>query len=79
MNKLPELSPREREVFSLIAKGETDYSIGQTLGISEHTVDTHVRHVFTKLRLVGITVNSRGSVAVLYALQNPDKRQLSFF
>jgi DNA-binding NarL/FixJ family response regulator len=79
MNKLPELSPREREVFSLISKGECDKAIGDVLKISEHTVDNHVRHVFTKLRLAGIVVKSRTSVCILYALEKPDRRQLSFF
>lgn len=79
MSKLPALSEREREVFSLAAKGESDKEIGVALGISEHTVDNHVRNVFTKLRLAGIVVKSRTSICTLYALQKPDKRQLSFF
>jgi DNA-binding CsgD family transcriptional regulator len=78
MTKLPELSPREREVFSLIAQGRTDYAIGRELKISEHTVDQHVRHVFAKLRLAGVSVSNRTDIAVRYALQKPDKRQLSF-
>ena len=77
--KLPELSPREREVFSLIARGECDKEIGDALRISEHTVDNHVRHVFNKLRLAGAEVKSRTAVIALYALQKPDRRQLTFF
>ena len=44
-----ELSPRERHVARLIAHGWTNRQIGAELGVSERTVDTHVRHVLRKL------------------------------
>jgi DNA-binding NarL/FixJ family response regulator len=43
------LSQREREVAVLIAHGQTNRLIAEQLVISEWTVDTHVRHILTKL------------------------------
>ncbi len=45
----PELSPREREVLGWIALGKSNAVIGEILGISRHTVDTHNRRIFRKL------------------------------
>ena len=43
------LSSREYEVATLIAQGRTNRQIAQQLVISEWTVDTHIRHILTKL------------------------------
>ena len=43
------LSSREFEVATLIAQGLTNRRIAEQLVISEWTVDTHVRHILTKL------------------------------
>ncbi len=43
------LSPREREIFRLLASGLTNRAIGQELFISERTVDSHVSRIFRKL------------------------------
>ncbi|PXY37051.1 DNA-binding response regulator [Prauserella sp. PE36] len=43
------LSPREREVLRLVAKGGTNADIGRALHISEATVKTHLLRVFNKL------------------------------
>jgi non-specific serine/threonine protein kinase len=43
------LSPRERDVARLIAQGQTNRQIAETLVIAEWTVDTHVRHILNKL------------------------------
>jgi DNA-binding CsgD family transcriptional regulator len=44
----PALTPREREVLSLLVDGETYWNIGRRLGISRHTVDTHLRRLRDK-------------------------------
>jgi DNA-binding NarL/FixJ family response regulator len=45
------LSPREREVAVLIARGHTNRQIADALVITEWTADTHVRHILSKLGL----------------------------
>ena len=43
------LSPREREVLALIARGLTNRQIAETLVISEHTARNHVTSILDKL------------------------------
>jgi DNA-binding NarL/FixJ family response regulator len=43
------LSDRELEVLNLIAEGQSNKLIAHTLGISEHTIKTHVASIFVKL------------------------------
>lgn len=45
----PALSPREREVALLIARGFTNRRIAGELSISERTVTTHIDHILNKL------------------------------
>ena len=48
--QLPDdLTPREAEVLSLIARGLSDREIAAHLVVSEATVKTHVNHVFAKI------------------------------
>lgn len=64
------LTRREREVAVLIARGHTNREIAELLVISEWTVETHVRHILTKLGQ-----RSRAQVAVWVAqhgLERPD-------
>ncbi|MCX5051172.1 MULTISPECIES: response regulator [unclassified Streptomyces] len=43
------LSPREREVLALVAKGTSNREIARELFISEATVKTHLTHLYGKL------------------------------
>lgn len=43
------LSPREREIARMVAKGHPDKSIAAALKISYWTVCTHLRRIFSKL------------------------------
>jgi DNA-binding NarL/FixJ family response regulator len=47
----PTLSPRETEVLTLVAAGQSNPSIAATLFLSEATVKTHLLHVFEKLEV----------------------------
>jgi DNA-binding NarL/FixJ family response regulator len=46
---LAELTPRELEVFTLIARGMSNHEIAEGLVVSETTVKTHVARVLMKL------------------------------
>jgi DNA-binding NarL/FixJ family response regulator len=45
-----ELSPREREILRLVARGRSDAEIAEQLFLSPHTVHRHVANIRTKLR-----------------------------
>jgi DNA-binding NarL/FixJ family response regulator len=45
----PQLTPRERQVLGMVAEGLPNKIIAARLGISEHTVKTHLAALFEKL------------------------------
>jgi DNA-binding NarL/FixJ family response regulator len=47
--QLPELTPREREVLTLVGRGMTNQEIAEQLVLSPLTAKTHVSRLFTKL------------------------------
>jgi DNA-binding NarL/FixJ family response regulator len=47
----PELTPREREVLTLLAQGLTNSAIAQRLVLSPKTVRNHVSNIFSKLQV----------------------------
>ena len=59
-----ELTPREREVLQWVAHGLPNKEIALKASISEATVRSHVRNIFSKLNL------TNRSQVVLYAVQN---------
>ncbi len=60
---LLEFTPRELEVLTRLCKGHTYQAIARGLGISRHTVDTHLRRLRSK---AGVTNSSQ---LVLVAVQ----------
>jgi DNA-binding NarL/FixJ family response regulator len=59
------LSPREREVLSLMAEGRSNAGIARQLWIAEGTVEKHVRSILTKLRLPATADDQRRVLAVI--------------
>jgi DNA-binding NarL/FixJ family response regulator len=57
------LTPRQREVVALIAKGASDKEIGLTLGIATATAQKHVTHVLKRME-----VPNRAAAAVAATL-----------
>jgi DNA-binding NarL/FixJ family response regulator len=66
------LTPREREVLSLLAAGRSAEVIGRGLGISTHTVRRHLANTALKLGLHG------SRALVNYAEQHGFSRPMSF-
>jgi DNA-binding NarL/FixJ family response regulator len=63
---LEQLTPRERDVLALIARGLSNRDIAEQLYISEGTVKTHVTHLLNRLQLknraqLAIYANSGGN------------------
>jgi DNA-binding NarL/FixJ family response regulator len=67
---LEELTPREREVLSLMAEGRSNRGICETLVLSPKTVETHVSSIFSKLRLPTEQDDHRRVLAVLTFLRS---------
>jgi serine/threonine-protein kinase PknK len=62
---LDELSPREREVLSLMAEGRSNAGIARTLWVTEGTIEKHVHSILGKLPLPETHDDHRRVLAVL--------------
>jgi DNA-binding NarL/FixJ family response regulator len=74
---LDRLSERERDVLSLMAEGRSNHSIAERLFMSDKTVESHVRTIFTKLDLAPSGDDHRRVLAVLrYLRAGPSEAEL---
>lgn len=68
-SRLASLTPRERDVMSLLVAGGTSKAVASDLSISVRTVEGHRRRVLSKLnvtsaaQLVRVVINTRGAQA----------------
>ncbi|MDH6215529.1 response regulator transcription factor [Streptomyces pseudovenezuelae] len=67
---LDTLTPRERQVLSLMAEGRTNHAVATALTVSERAVEKHVANIFTKLGLPPSDTGHRRVLAVLRYLES---------
>ncbi|WP_258563140.1 helix-turn-helix transcriptional regulator [Streptomyces phytophilus] len=65
-----QLTRREQQVLALMAEGRSNEAITQRLGVSDKTVETHVRNIFAKLELKPDLADHRRVLAVLAYLHS---------
>ena len=63
--RLAALTPREREVLSLMAEGRSNRSIAKALFVTAGAVEKHVKNIFSKLGLAQTEDDHRRVLAVL--------------
>jgi DNA-binding NarL/FixJ family response regulator len=63
------LTPRERDVLTLMAEGRSNAAISAALVVTDGAVEKHVRNIFAKLRLPPSESDHRRVLAVLAYLQ----------
>ncbi len=64
------LTPRERQILALMARGMTNGAICDLLVLSDRTVESHVRAIYRKLELPASDRHHRRVQAVLMHLQS---------
>ncbi|WP_344871088.1 response regulator transcription factor [Allokutzneria multivorans] len=74
-NPLERLSPREREVLSLVAQGHSNTAIAAHLVVSEAAVGKHVGNILAKLDLAPTEDTNRRVLAVLTYLRAGESGQ----
>ena len=62
---LDELTPREREVLSLMAEGRSNRAIAEQLVVTERAVEKHITSIFEKLNLPPAPEDHRRVLAVI--------------
>jgi DNA-binding NarL/FixJ family response regulator len=67
--QLAALTPREREVLSLMAEGRSNRAIAKALFVTDGAVEKHVKNIFSKLGLAQTDVAHRRVLAVLAYLR----------
>ncbi|MEZ4521412.1 MAG: response regulator transcription factor [Thermomicrobiales bacterium] len=68
-DRLGDLTPREREVLSLMAEGQSNAAIADQLFIGAGTVEKHISNIFSKLNLDDSSSQHRRVLAVLAYLR----------
>jgi DNA-binding NarL/FixJ family response regulator len=69
LDPLDDLTPREREVLSVMAEGLSNAAVAARLVVTERAVEKHVTSIFAKLRLPASPDQHRRVLAVLAFLR----------
>ncbi|MEV4313998.1 response regulator transcription factor [Actinocrispum sp. NPDC049592] len=72
--RLERLSPRERDVLSLMAEGLGNTAIAERMVVTEGAVHKHIRSIFAKLDLAPTDRTDRRVTAVLHYLDDARRR-----
>jgi DNA-binding NarL/FixJ family response regulator len=67
---LAALTPREREVLSLMAEGRSNAAIAKQLVVSDGAVEKHISNIFAKINLPDLGSDNRRVLAVLAWLKS---------
>jgi DNA-binding NarL/FixJ family response regulator len=68
-NPLDSLTPREREVLSLMAEGRSNTGIASALVVGDGAIEKHISSIFSKLGLEATATDHRRVMAVITYLQ----------
>jgi DNA-binding NarL/FixJ family response regulator len=72
---LLQLTPREREVLTLVAAGRSNQGVAEALVVTEDAVEKHVRRILRKLDIPVAAMDHRRVLAVLAFLDSAKQRQ----
>jgi DNA-binding NarL/FixJ family response regulator len=69
---LSELTPRELEILSFVARGHSNQAIADELVLTKRAVEKHINAIFLKLSLQdALDVSRRVKAALIYQAENP--------
>ncbi len=63
------LTPREKDVLSLMAEGKTNTAVARALVVTPGAVESHISNIFSKLDLPASDEDHRRVLAVLAYLR----------
>jgi len=70
---LTELTPRELEILSFVARGYSNQAIADELVLTKRAVEKHINAIFLKLGLQdALDVSRRVKAALIYLAEHPD-------
>jgi DNA-binding NarL/FixJ family response regulator len=72
---LSDMTPRELDVLALLAQGNSNTAIAESLGITKRAVEKHIHAIFMKLGLASAgNVSHRVKAALIYLTENQYQR-----
>lgn len=72
-SRMSELTPRELEVLELLAQGQSNAAIAESLALTKRAVEKHINSIFMKLGLANAEQVSHRVKAALMYLADADR------